>query len=487
MESLSPWLAPLGLLAAALIVTAAASAALHAILHQRDHRSASGWLGLILVFPLVGAILYWIFGINRIRRRARSLREGAAPSPAAARATLSDRIPPVTRRAAIPPSRSAGLAYSVGSVVGVPLVGGNDVEVLVDGDEAYPTMLAEIAAAERSVGLSTYIFDADRSGREFVDALAEARARGVEVRVLVDAVGTMYSWPPITTLLSRRGVPTARFLRAVPPFGLPTINLRTHRKILTVDGRTAFVGGMNIREGHRIERAPKHRVRDLHFRLRGPVVARVQQVLAGDWLFTTGERLEGEAWWPEDLASPGATLARVISDGPDEDLDKARWALLGALGAARDSIRVVTPYFLPDADLVTALGLAARRGVEVRILLPAENNLPYMHWAMASHAQQVLEHGCEVHLSEGPFDHSKLLLVDSDWAFVGSANWDPRSLRLNFEINVELYDAELGRNLGAIVDAKLERSHPLRLEDLETRPFWKRLRDGVARLGQPYL
>jgi cardiolipin synthase len=265
-----------------------------------------------------------------------------------------------------------------------------------------------------------------------------------------------------------------------------SLNLRTHRKILITDGQMGFTGGMNIRVGHCLKRNPKSPVQDIHFRVQGPVVTQLQEVFADDWLFTTGESLRGEAWFPKPQKA-GNMLARGVPDGPDEDYEKLRWTLLGALSTARYSIRVVTPYFLPDPSLVSALNLAAMRGVEVDILLPAQNNLAFVQWASRAMWWQVLTHGCRLWLTPPPFDHSKLMLVDGCWTLLGSANWDPRSLRLNFEYNLECYDYELTQQLEELVKAKRESAHRVTLEEVDQRPLPGRLRDGVARLLTPYL
>jgi cardiolipin synthase len=227
-------------------------------------------------------------------------------------------------------------------------------------------------------------------------------------------------------------------------------------------------------------------VRDVHFRLTGPAVAQLQEAFADDWLFVTRESLRGERWFPQ-LEAAGSVLARGISDGPDENFGQLRWTLLSALACARHSVRIVTPYFLPDTALVFALNVCALRGLEVDIILPERNNLPFVQWAMHAHLWQVLEHGCRVWLNPGPFDHSKLLVVDGAWALLGSANWDARSLRLNFEFDIECYNAELGQELETFIENKRAAAHRVTLEEVDGRPLPIRLRDGVARVFVPYL
>lgn len=472
----------LAALAAVAIFAGAVAAGAHAVLTKRDVRAAIGWVGLIVLFPLIGAALYALFGINRIRRRATALRaQLPRTEEELAKGALS--LPPPAERHA--EHGLGALSELVGRIVDQPLVPGNRLEPLVDGEEAYPPMLAAIEAARASVTLSTYIFDNDGTGKRFQRALAAAVERGVEVRVLIDGVGARYSFPPTRGALRELGVPVAIFLPTLLPWRMPWLNLRTHRKVLVVDGRLAFVGGMNIREEHVVSGGTDHPVRDLHFRLEGPAVAQVQRMFCADWRFATGERIAGEAFFPK-LEPAGEVVARVIPDGPDEDIDKLRWTLLGALAVARRSVRIVTPYFLPDPDLVTALSLASLRGVEVDVVLPAESNLSLVGWAMDAQLPQVLERGCRVWQTPPPFDHSKLMVVDGEWALIGSFNWDPRSLRLNFELALEAYGEVAGR-LEALALARRDGARQVTLDRLAARPLWRRLRDGVAWLGQPYL
>jgi cardiolipin synthase len=373
-----------------------------------------------------------------------------------------------------------------GALTKRPLLCGNRIDPLVGSNEAYPAMLEAIESAQFSISLGTYIFNNDDTGRKFVAALGAAVERGVEVRVLIDAIGLRYTWPSILAPLKKAGVPVARFLPALVPIWFPYSNLRNHRKILVVDGRTGFTGGMNIRQSTATDSQGEPSIQDLHFRLTGPVVRHLQQVFADDWEFTTRKSLDGDTWFPA-LEPQGPILARGISDGPDEDLDKLRLTLLGAIACAQSSVQIVTPYFLPDSALITSLNVASMRGVQVDILLPAVNNLTAVQWASTALWWQLLEYGCRIWLTPPPFEHTKLMLVDRHWSLVGSGNWDPRSLRLNFEFNVECYDQQLAARLGALVDDKLARSRSVTLADVDGRKLPIKLRDGVARLFSPYL
>ncbi|MFO7287923.1 MAG: phospholipase D-like domain-containing protein [Gammaproteobacteria bacterium] len=443
-------------IALAVLVTAAGlAAAVHALLYKRRPQAALGWIAVCLMLPILGALLYYLFGINRVQARARVLRGGtSAKTP-------------------VPADNKAGWTH------------GNDVTALHCGEEAYPAMLEAIRGAEKYVYLSTYIFGTGGVGGEFIDALADAARRGVDVRVLIDGVGELYTWPLAGRALRRRGVRVATFLppRLVPP--TVSINLRNHRKILVVDGEIGFTGGMNIADRHLVADATRRqRVVDVHFRLVGPIVARLEEIFAADWLFTTREKLPIHE--PARRIA-GAASCRVIADGPDEPRDILLGLLLRSIASAQRRVAIMTPYFLPSPELIGVFHAAALRGIEVDVVLPAKNNLPYVHWASRHMLWQLLVADVRIHYQPAPFVHTKLLLVDDATAVIGSWNIDPRSLRLNFELAVEIHDRVLVAHLGEHFDAALRRSTTVTLADVDGRSLPERLRDGAAWLLSPYL
>jgi cardiolipin synthase len=460
-------------------------ASAHLVMYKKDTRAAIGWIGVVVMVPVFGAVLYALFGINRLQRRALTLRAGTPQKTAAANRFVA--TPEQIAAILTPGARHlASLEKLISGLTHRPLLHGNHIAQLVNGDEAYPQMLQAIDQAEHSVALSTYIFDNDRAGQMFAAALSRAVQRGVEVRVIIDAIGARYTFPSIVGVLHCGGVKVARFLPTLVPGRFAYANLRNHRKILVTDGRIGFTGGLNIREGHDSRFKPAHPIQDHHFRIEGPVVAQLQEVFAEDWAFCDGELLDGDQWFPE-LKPVGKALARGISAGPDGDLDKLLITLEGALACAESSVCIVTPYFLPDAPLVAAMNVAALRGVEVDIILPEANNLALVKWASTAMLWQVLERGCRVWLSPPPFDHTKLMLVDRSWTLLGSGNWDPRSLRLNFEFDVECYDCELADNLYRWMAQRRQNARRVTLADVDGRSVPVRLRDGLARLLTPYL
>jgi len=460
--------------------------AVHILYKKRNTRAAAGWLGLVWFAPILGVCLYWMFGVNRIKRRAKLLLAEkqtvllpdieAAVSPA----FIDQMFGSVDKNGLMQLSRMTE------KLTRQPLIPGNRITPLVNGDEAFPCMLSSIAEAQHSIAFCSYIFDNDSWGTRFKDALRDAKKRGVDVKVLIDGVGARYSFPPITRGLRREGVDAAEFMRTILPWHFQYFNLRNHRKILVIDGSVGFTGGMNIRDGNCLGDNPTHPVQDLHFQIEGPVVAELQRSFVEDWSFTTREILEGEKWYPH-LISQGNGVARGISDGPDEDFDKLRMVLLAALAAAQSSIRISTPYFLPDAELVSALRIAALRGLEVEILLPVSSNLRMVKWASDAGLEELLRQGCRIFMTRPPFDHSKLMVVDHSWVLLGSANWDSRSLALNFEFNMECYDFQLAEKVEKILHEKKSTASELTLEEVLSRNIFLKLRNRFFRLFSPYL
>ncbi|HET7586693.1 MAG TPA: cardiolipin synthase [Gammaproteobacteria bacterium] len=457
---------------------------IHVILNKEDTGSAVAWAGVIWVAPIIGPVSYVLFGINRINRRAVARRQAMWRFTA-----VEDSPEEIARELEeVAPQGFAPLVELVDKITRRRVLSGNRFQPLANGDTAYPEMLAAIRSAERSVTLTTYIFNNDSVGREFIDALALAARRGVEVRVMIDAAGTRYSFPARSIMrpLHQAGIRAARFMPTWLPWRMAYTNLRSHRKVLVVDGRLGFTGGMNISEKNRAHANHARAIQDLHFRVEGPVVRHLQEVFVEDWGFTTGETLEGEVWFPP-LSAAGPSLARGIDDGPDDTFDRIRQIAFGAITCAQRSIAIVTPYFLPGQALVSALTTAAMRGVRVDIVLPAENNLLFVQWACMAQLEPLLKWDCRVWLTPPPFDHTKLMVVDGGWTLFGSANWDPRSLSLNFEFDVECYDQSFADEMSRLIDAKIAVARRLLLQDVRGRSLPVKLRDGVMRLFSPYL
>lgn len=456
----------------------------HVVLRKHDPRAAGYWVAIILLVPIVGAMLYAVLGINIIRRSARLYREAVHTSSSEHAASIPHLLPEYETEVQAMP----GFVHGLKKLSRLPLVGGNTVEPLRNGDEAMIAMLEAIEGAQHSVALSTYIFETQGVGSRFCDALETAMRRDVDVRVIVDAAGTRYSKPSIIGELRSRGIRAQRFMPPNWRDRLLTLNLRNHRKLLIVDGRTGFTGGMNIRPGNMLNEKPANPVRDMHFRVRGPIVGQLQRVFAEDWQFCTSEWLLGSAWQTEhDL--PGDVAIAGLPDGPDDDNQTISFAISTALDEARREVRIVSPYFLPPEPVFSSLISCALRGVKVRVITPGAgaNNIPFVHWASRTMYPPLLKHGVRIFESGAPFDHSKLMMIDGILSIIGSTNLDSRSLKLNFEFNLACFDDKLAPALNAEFDQKLAGSREVTQAMLDAQTPWENLRNGVARLFVPLI
>lgn len=463
---------------------AGTAAAIHAAMTKQDVRAAIGWVGVALLSPFFGALFYLVAGVNRVRRtQVAQERDATMLRYATVREAADVDVVPISG------PQFASLKVLGDHVSQFPLLGGNKVEPLAGGDETYPAMIAAIRTAKVTIAMQSYIFDNDRIGRELALALIDAARRGVQVRVLIDAVGAKYSHPPIMGVLTRGGVRVARFM--TNPLGvwrMPYANLRSHRKILVVDNSIGFTGGMNVREAFMASLMGDRVNRDTHFRFEGPMVTQLLSVFAHDWDFTTREALSNDTWFPHGThPASGATPVRCVASGPDRYIGSTHQMLMGALAIAQHHVRIQSPYFLPDLALVGALATAARRGVIVDIVIPGINNLKLVDYAMSAQLDQVMRTGCRVWRAGGAFDHSKLMTVDDAWSYTGSSNLDPRSLRLNFELDTEIYDPDVATWINQRIDGLIATGRRETLATLADQSFAKRLRNKIIWLASPYL
>jgi cardiolipin synthase len=455
-------------------------AAVHVLLNHRKPQATFTWVAVCIMWPLVGAILYFMFGKNRVATRAKRL-HGSVEVPAVARSI-----------SAIVPQSYRSLGQLSQTVTAKDLTQFNTITPLFNGEQVYPAMLDAINNAAERIYLLSYIFDYKGVGVDFVEALAAAQTRGVEVKVLIDGVGEKYSMPTTRSRLARVGVDVASYF---PPKLIPptfTLNLRNHRKLLIIDDELAFTGGMNIRAAYLGESGNQSKVQDIHFKLTGEVVQQLRATFVADWNFSSDIPIVKKQASTINYNSAnnnytGKALCRVIEAGPNEDIDKLVRVLIGAIGVAKHRISIMTPYFLPPRELELALQIAVLRGITVDVLMPANNNLPIVKWA-ANHAiMDMVKIGVNCYFQPGAFVHSKLFIIDDTYVQIGSANFDSRSLRLNFELMVEVYDAEFASTMLMHFDQSLNASQPITYHHLASRNIVYRLRDALVWLLSPFL
>ncbi len=453
----------------------------HALIDKRDSRAALIWIIVCLILPFIGPIGYYFFGINRIARIAKKLSLTIAEKDKLKGDNL--RLTDYTSEIA---QKYHEFIHISNSIEGRELLSGNDVVLLRHGEGAYPVMLEAMSQAKNLIVLSTYIFDNDDTGNQFAEALADAKGRGVDVYVLIDGFGALYSFPSIIHKLIKSGVKCEKFLplKLIPPS--LSINLRNHRKILVIDQCIGFTGGINISDRHLKMKGQARKVSDMHFKLQGPIVDQLLDLFWTDWMMMTGEIPIYKQ--TKRINSPTANMpCRVIADGPDKDLNKLGLIIHSAICTAKLTVTIMTPYFIPSREMIAILLAASNRGIIINIILPEKSNLPYVDAASRNMLWELLEWNINVYYQPAPFEHGKMIIIDSCYVLIGSANIDPRSLRLNFELMVEILDEKFAQEMNSELQIIIERSRQVSFEEVESRSLLARIKDSLAWLFSPYL
>jgi len=375
-------------------------------------------------------------------------------------------------------SRDPDFRRALGVLLGPPILPGNRIETLINGDEIFPAMLEAIDAARVSVCFETFIFR-DEIGARFCKALSAAAKRGVKVHILLDWAGSRRMDERMIQNVARAGA-SVELYHELTWFHLGRLNNRTHRKLLIVDGRVGFTGGVGIgSEWTGDGQDPKH-WRDNHYHIEGPVVAQMQAVFIDNWIKATGEVLHGDEYFPE-LAPAGDMDAQMFGSSPAGGSESMHLMVLLAITAARRAIDITNSYFVPDDLAVEALIEARRRGVHVRILVPGRHtDTPLGRYAAHALCGVLLEAGVEMYEYEPTMIHTKLIVVDELWVSVGSSNFDNRSFRLNDEANLNVFSPGLARQQVSQMEADIRKAHRLTLRRWVKRPTTRRLYESVA-------
>jgi cardiolipin synthase len=444
------------------------------VLQQREPVATLSWLLALAALPYVGFLVYYAFGPQRIKRQGRKrlrMRSQLALAGYERSGATSD-----------------GLALGrVGmATTGYPMRTSTRVDLLVDGGATYDAIIAAIAAAQRHVHVEYYIFVGDRSGALVRDALIERARAGVHIRLLLDGVGSARLRRAFIAPMLEAGVHLAWFHPVrwwLTPFLRPKLNLRTHRKIVVCDGLVGFTGGINITddENERVNPAAYH---DLHLRFEGESVRWLQTAWLEDWHYATGEVLgESEAFAP---TPEGAICTQILPSGPDNPWEPIHRVHVEAIHRAERRVWLATPYFVPSQAALFALGGAAMRGLDVRLLIPKRSDSLLVDASARSYFHRLQETGVRIYLYGQRMLHAKALLVDDGFAVIGSANFDSRSFRLNFELSVLFHDQGVAADLDRILAADLAIAHEVP-KPAPKPSFPQRLGEGFARLFSPIL
>ncbi len=458
------------------------------LLERRSPVATLAWIFGLALLPGIGFLVYLVFGPRRLarKRRRRALARSLIDSKEGLRWIRESRTTIARGAEAGEPAHAlAELAVRAGEP---PPWHCESVTLFFRGSEAYEAILEAIESAKHHVHLSYYIFEEGVVARRILEALARRARDGIEVRLLVDSLGSRSLSDALVAGLVAAGGEVAWFNRLrFARFGPPLLNFRSHRKIVCVDGEIGFTGGMNVQDGHDESVVGERAWRDTHLRIVGDAVAALELVFLEDWAFATGRSPSGEPY-VQAPSGRGAQKVQIVSSGPDVDAKFAiHMQFFAAIASARERVLLTTPYFVPDEATTMALCTAARRGVDVRILVPSDGDHPFVSAAGRAYFPMLLEAGVRI-FGYGPrFLHAKTLVVDHHYSAVGTANFDNRSFRLNFEVIAVLFDPATAGELAAVFDADLAHATEYTRSGLKRRGVGAHLYESVAKLFSPVL
>lgn len=458
--------------------------AVHVLMRGPTPQGVIAWIFFLVTLPIVAVPLYWVFGPRKYDGYIDARRSTATPFDPVVDRLREDAIPLIVEREVESP-----LIVAIERLVRLPLTTGNRADLLVDGAAIRDALFAAIDGARTSLVLQFFIVRNDGFGRALQERLIAAAARGVQVAFLYDEIGSHALPGAYRERLGKAGVRMEPFAttRRSHRFQL---NFRNHRKLLVVDGALGFVGGLNVGDEYLGLDRRLSPWRDTFVRLRGPAVAALQLSFLEDWHWATDEVPD---WpWPLEPAPDAEEAGRlghaiVLPTGPADPLETCSLVFVALFNAAVDRLWIATPYFVFDAEIMSALELAALRGVDVRILVPEVGDHPMAYYAGWSYHEEALEAGCRIFRYQQGFMHQKVVLVDDRWAMVGTKNLDNRSMRLNFEASLLMECPVFAAEVEAMLESDLARSAELTRGRLAERSPWFRIKSRAARLFAPIL
>lgn len=456
------------------------------ILRRKEPAALAAWSLVIIFVPVVGLILFAFFGSERISRKARkierrkSAREGVVDAPEDFPDETAKAIPEVFA------TRFADVERFGRRLAKMPATVGNGITLFHSSADMYDEMLAAISRAKNTINMEYYIWEADDTGAKFRDAIIAACQRGVECRLLMDSAGSWRFPGKWIRQLRDAGAKVDFFLKPDYSFRWPRINFRNHRKLCIIDGRIGFLGSANIGDEYLGRKVDFDVWIDTNIELRGPAVRYLQDVFAEDWYFTTDEDLRGEKFFPKSQPA-GEGIVQLLPSGPDQQFSPLEQVLLAVVPRARETIQIVTPYFVPNKVMQMALEHAALRGVRVEVIVPKRTDVGPIIWVSRSYYPELLAAGVHIYEFEPGMLHSKLVIVDGHSCLIGSANMDVRSFRLNFELGALLYESEVANRLAIWFRQRKTESERITRSMVTDRPLRARLFEGVARVFSPLL
>lgn len=454
---------------------------------KRDPVKALSWIVVITLLPFAGFFLYIIFGRNYRKEKIfnrKELYDLKQLEHITAQQICEINNPAQIQYPEVDENRDIITLLLNNSKALLTVY--NRIKVLNSGAETFAEIRVALQAAKSFIHLEYYIFEDDKLGREIADILIAKAREGVEVRLIYDDVGSWGLGRKFLRRLHEAGVHTQCFMRVVFPWLTSHVNYRNHRKILIVDGLVGFTGGINIARRY-IDGIKSGQWRDTHLKLEGEAVAMLQIVFMTDWYFVSKEMLTSHAKYLPQVRAQEEHLVQIVASGPDSDWASIMQAFFAAITHAKKHIYISTPYFTPNQAIITAIKVASLSGIDVRLMIPSRSDSKVVYWASRSYIGELIEANVKVYLYRKGFNHSKLIMIDSRFASVGTANMDERSFEDNFEVTAMIYDRQITRELEESFMKDLEQSREVTREYWEHRPRLHSIYEGVSRLFSPLL
>jgi cardiolipin synthase len=452
---------------------------IQAVMQTRTEQGAVAWAFALNTVPVVAVPAWWVFGSKELEGYQSAMRVGMGEVRPLAQRLIGNLSPMAS-------SGDHGETLDRLQMIGsLPLMQGNTATLLVDGEATFAAMHDAIAAAEDYILVQFYIIREDGTGKAFRDALVAKAREGVTVYLLLDNVGAMGLSGGFIASMEREGIRITSFMQGARGANRFQLNFRNHRKILVVDGKRGFLGGLNVGDEY-VGKDPRLSPwRDTHMEWRGPIVKALQVPFAEDWRWATGELLDELDWEirPEDAA--GEMEALCLATGPADPFETCAMGFLTLIDGARDRIWLASPYFVPDNKIVTALQLAAMRGVDVRVILPGLSDNTLVYLSSFSYLKELEDAGVKFYRYQKGFLHQKAMIVDDSLSVIGSANLDNRSFRLNFEVIGIVSDEAFNKEVSQMLKADLANSERTGADAMANRPFWFRLGVRLSRMLAP--
>lgn len=455
------------------------------ILEKRSPFKTAAWIQVLILLPILGVIFYLVFG-QEYRKRKLFSRRGLKGLKELRRLS-NEQIKQMHHSELVARNNLQKEAHIVHLLLKNSdslFTTGNDLHLLKDGEQTFQEIFKAIETAQHHIHLEYYIFSDDKIGNRLKDLLIKKRREGVEVRIIIDDVGSWGLSQNFISALKKEGIEIFPFMQVRFPRFTSKVNYRNHRKILVVDGKQGFLGGINIADrcidglkgiGH---------WRDTHLHIMGDAVANLQIIFTADWFFVSKQNLYGHNYFPPFSKVEGAPV-QIAASGPDYDWKSIQQAFFAAITGAREEVYVVTPYLMPPQELLTALKTSALSGTDVRIIIPEKSDASLSKWCSFSYVEELLEAGVRIFFYQGGFIHSKYMIIDDSFSTIGTSNFDFRSFETNFEANAFIYQKEFNTKLASLFSEDQNRSREIFLKEWQQRSSIFKFRESLAHIISP--